>query len=72
MKELYKGENGKLSSSKVLFFIAFIITAAKVLVGGITTGFISFAEPDYSGLSMWLSAVGAAYVIRNHKQKGDK
>ncbi len=60
MKYLFQN-NGKPCLAKTAYTVA-VITSIAVIAYNTYTG----ADTDYSGMSMWIGAVGAVYFGRSH------
>ncbi len=55
-----------ISTARAGWVATLAVCLAKVLVGGVTTSFITFASPDYSGMALLLGAVGAVHWGREY------
>ena len=65
MKYLFQ-HNGKPCLAKTAYTLA-VVTSVSVIAYLTYTG----GDVDYSGMSVWIGAVGAVYFGRSHDKKGD-
>lgn len=70
MKYLFQN-NGKACAAKSVFMVAFFTCIVKIILAGVTIGDFTLAEPDYSGMALFISPLSALYWGRAKTKAGE-